>query len=178
MGLVLETPRLRVRSWSVDDTEGALATYGVADVTGWLTPATDRIGDAAAMRAVLAAWAEAEPNLTPPRGRWAIERSADVTVIGGLAIRLLPPYEEDMEVSFQLRPDVWGSGYAVEAATALIRWAFSHDVDELFAVATPHNRRAIATAGRIGMEWVGETDKYYDRVLQIYRIRPDDIAET
>ncbi len=176
MGLVLETPRLRVRSWSVADTEGALATYGVADVTGWLTPATDRIGDTAAMRAVLAAWVEAEPNLTPPRGRWAIERKADGTVIGGLAIRLLPPYDEDLEVSFQLRPDAWGHGYAVEAATELIRWAFTHDVDELFAVAKPQNRRAIATAGRIGMEWVGESDKYYDRTLQIYRIRPDDLS--
>lgn len=177
MAFPLVTERLRLRSWTLSDTEDALATYGVADVTGWLTPATDRIGDAAAMRSVLAAWAEAQVNLARPRGRWAIERRADGVVVGGLAIRLLPPYEQDLEISFQLRPDAWGQGYATEAAAALIGWAFTHhDADELFAVALPDNTSAIATARRLGMEWVGETDKYYDRTLQVYRIRPGDLA--
>ena len=173
----LDTERLVIRPWRTSDTEDALATYGVADVTGWLTPATDHIGDAAAMRAVLTAWAEAQVNMEPPRGRWAIERREDGVVVGGLAIRLLPPYQEDLEVGFQIRPDAWGHGYAAEAATALIRWAFAHDTDELFAVALPENTRAIATAGRLGMQWVGETDKYYGRTLQVYRIRPGDLPD-
>ncbi|WP_214368715.1 GNAT family N-acetyltransferase [Pseudonocardia sp. H11422] len=172
------TDRLRVRHWSVDDAEAALATYGVADVTGWLTPATDRIGDLPAMRSVLLAWVEAQPNLLPPQGRWAIERLVDGAVVGGLAIRLLPPYEEDLEISFQLRPEEWGNGYATEAAGALIRWAFTQDVDELFAVAIPNNTRAIATCERLGMEWVGETAKYYDRTLQVYRIRPSALVDS
>lgn len=176
MAFPLETERLRIRPWASSDTADALATYGVADVTGWLTPATDRIGDAAAMRAVLGAWSEAQLNLAPPRGRWAIERRVDGVVVGGLAIRLLPPYQEDLEISFQLRPDAWGHGYATEAAAALIGWAFTHEAEELFAVARPDNRRAIATARRLGMAWVGETDKYYERRLQVYRIRPGDLA--
>ncbi|MDN5916146.1 MAG: GNAT family N-acetyltransferase [Pseudonocardia sp.] len=177
MESALVTERLLVRSWTLSDTEDALATYGVGDVTGWLTPATDRVGDAAAMRSVLAAWMEAQANLVPPRGRWAIERRADGVVVGGLAIRLLPPYEQDLEISFQLRPDAWGNGYATEAAAALIGWAFTHDeAEELFAVALPDNIAAIATAHRLGMSWVGETDKYYDRTLQVYRIRPGDLA--
>lgn len=178
MGLSLLTDRLQVRSWDLADAEDALATYGVADVTGWLTPATDRIGDIAAMRSVLAVWIENEPQLPAPRGRWAIAHREHATVVGGLAIRLLPPYtEDDLELSFQLRPDAWGRGYATEAAAALIRWAFTHDdVEELFAVARPDNTAAAATARRLGMHWVGETGKYYDRVLQVYRIRPGDLA--
>src|SRR4051794_22316157 len=66
----LTTERLRIRDWTVDDADAALATYGVAEVTGWLTPETDRIGDRQAMRAVLQAWVEAQANLQPPRGRW------------------------------------------------------------------------------------------------------------
>jgi RimJ/RimL family protein N-acetyltransferase len=174
----LTSQRLRIRQWRVDDAEAALAIYGIADVTGWLTPATDRIGDLPAMRAVLHAWVEAQPNLVPPRGRWAIERLSDGVVVGGLAIRLLPPCKEDLEISFQLRPEEWGHGYATEAARALIAWAFTQDVDELFAVAIPHNTRAIATAERLGMQWVGETAKYYDRTLQVYRIRPGDLADS
>jgi RimJ/RimL family protein N-acetyltransferase len=177
--LSLTTKRLRVRHWTVDDAEAALATYGVAEVTGWLTPETDRIGDRQAMRSVLQAWVEAQANLQPPRGRWAIERLADGAVVGGLAIRLLPPRLVDLEISFQLRPEEWGNGYAVEAAGALIRWAFTQDIGELYAVAIPGNTRAIATCERLGMQWVGETNKYYDRrTLQVHRIRPGDLDDS
>jgi hypothetical protein len=37
-------------------------------------------------------------------------------------------------------------------------------------VARRKTRCAIATAGRLGMQWVGDADKYYDLNLQIYRI--------
>lgn len=178
MEFSLTTERLRVRHWTVGDAAAALATYGVADVTGWLTPATDRIGDLPAMRSVLQAWVEAQADLEPPRGRWAIERLADGDVVGGLAIRPLPPRRVDLEISFQLRPEEWGRGYATEAARALIRWAFTQDIGELYAVAIPNNTRAIATGERLGMEWVGETSKYYDRTLQIYRIRPGDLPDS
>jgi hypothetical protein len=29
---------------------------------------------------------------------------------------------------------------------------------------------------RLGMEWVGETDKYHSLRLQVYRLRPADLA--
>jgi RimJ/RimL family protein N-acetyltransferase len=179
MAFSLTTERLRIRDWTVDDADAALATYGVAEVTGWLTPETDRIGDRQAMRSVLQAWVEAQTNLQPPRGRWAIERLADSAVVGGLAIRLLPPRLVDLEISFQLRPEEWGNGYAAEAAGALLRWAFTQDIGELYAVAIPGNSRAIATCRRLGMQWVGETNKYYDRrTLQVHRIRPADLDDS
>ncbi|GAA3849680.1 MULTISPECIES: GNAT family N-acetyltransferase [Amycolatopsis] len=173
----LITDRLVIRDWTADDADAAFAIYGSEEVTHWLTPVMDRVGDVAAMRAVLHAWHEAQPNLPPPRGRWAMERREDGQVIGGLAIRLLPPYEEDLELSWQLHPDAWGQGYATEGSQALIRWAFTQDTDELFAVARPNNVRAIATAKRLGMQWVGETTKYYDLRLQVYRIRPGDLDD-
>ncbi|HKN56476.1 MAG TPA: GNAT family N-acetyltransferase [Amycolatopsis sp.] len=171
----LTTDRLVVRDWTSDDAEAAHAIYGAEDVTHWLTPAMDRVGDVAAMRSVLHAWQEAQPNLPPPRGRWAIERREDGVVVGGLGIHLLPPFEEDLELSWQLSPDAWGQGYAAEASRALTAWAFTQDIEELFAVARPNNTRAIATAKRIGMQWVGETTKYYGLRLQVYRIRPTDV---
>jgi RimJ/RimL family protein N-acetyltransferase len=177
MGNELTTERLVVRDWRLDDAAAALAIYGVDTVTRWLTPAMGQVADEAAMRLVLEAWIEAQPNMTPPRGRWAIERKEDGEVIGGLGIRLLPPYEEDLELSWQLRPDAWGHGYASESGSALIRWAFTQEIDELFAVARPNNTRAIGTAKRLGMSWVGETDKYYNLRLQVFRIRPSDLEE-
>ncbi len=177
MGDGVTTERLLVRDWRLDDAAAALAIYGVDKVTRWLTPAMGQVADEATMRLVLAAWIEAQPNMTPPRGRWAVERQEDGEVVGGLGIRLLPPYEEDLELSWQLRPDAWGHGYAAESGNALIRWAFTQEIDELFAVARPNNTRAIGTAKRLGMSWVGETDKYYNLRLQVFRIRPSDLDD-
>ncbi|MYW96993.1 GNAT family N-acetyltransferase [Amycolatopsis rubida] len=177
MTLPITTDRLVIRDWTTEDAEAAYQIYGSSDVTHWLTPAMDRVSDAAAMRSVLQAWQEAQPNLIPPRGRWAVELRSDGRVIGGLGIRLLPPYREDLELSWQLRPEEWGHGYATEAGRALVEWAFSQDgTDELFAVARPSNSRAIATAERIGMQWVGETTKYYELRLQVYRVRRGDVV--
>ena len=50
-------------------------------------------------------------------------------------------------------------------------------VDEVFAVVRTHNDRGVATARRIGMEWVGETEKYYGLQLQVYRLRQSDLLD-
>jgi RimJ/RimL family protein N-acetyltransferase len=128
------------------------------------------------MRAVLCAWNESHPNLVKPAGRWAIVDTGTGVVLGGLSIRLLPPFEEDLELGCQLAPAAWGQGYATEASHALMHWAFRVGaVDELYAVARPGSHRAVAAALRLGMEWVGETDKYYGLTLQVYRLRASEL---
>lgn len=171
----LTTERLLLRPWQSADADVAHAIYGANEVTRWLTPAMERVNDLDTMRSVLDSWIEEQHTMPAPRGRWAVLQQESGQVIGGLAIRLLPPFKEDLELSWQLRPDAWGHGYASEAARGLARWAFTQDIDELFAVARPNNGRAIATARRVGMEWVGETTKYYDLRLQVFRIRPSDL---
>ena len=47
---------------------------------------------------------------------------------------------------------------------------------EVIALVRPANERAVATVRRIGMQWVGETEKYHDLRLQQYRLRPADLA--
>jgi RimJ/RimL family protein N-acetyltransferase len=98
-------------------------------------------------------------------------------MIGGAVVLPLPPpgEDEDLEIGWQLRPSAWGHGYATEAGHALADWAFRQGTDELLAVARPGNRRAEAAVRRIGMEWVGETEKYYGLRLQVFRLRPADL---
>jgi hypothetical protein len=43
-------------------------------------------------------------------------------------------------------------------------------------VVRPANTRAAATVRRIGMEWVGETEKYHNLHLQEFRLRPGDLT--
>jgi RimJ/RimL family protein N-acetyltransferase len=68
-----------------------------------------------------------------------------------------------------------GPGIRDRGRTALARWAFGKGAGEVFAVVRPANKRAEATVRRIGMDWVGETAKYYDLRLQVFRLRPADL---
>lgn len=176
MDPLLVTDRLTVQGWSVDDAEAALAIYGAVEVTRWLTPAMNRVEDVAAMRDVLRTWSDEQPELLTPQGRWSVRLRDSGELIGGVGIRLLPPSEDDLELSWQFRPDRWGHGYATEVGRAMVDWAFTQDAEELFAVARPNNERAIATAKRLGMRWVGETTKYYGLRLQVFRVRPNELT--
>jgi len=171
----LATERLVLRSWRPDDAEAALDVYGAAEVARWLSPAMDPVHDASDMRLLLQRWIAEESQLIPPSGRWAVELQEDATVVGGAVLLPLPPRGEDLEIGWQLRPAAWGHGYATEAGHALADWAFRQGIDELLAVVRPANRRAEATVRRLGMEWVGETDKYYGLRLQVFRLRPADL---
>lgn len=172
-GDVLRTPRLTLRPWSVDDAEAALAVYGDQEVARWLTPAMDRVPDVAAMREVLDGWAQQERSA--PEGRWAIQLTETGELVGGVAVLPLPPEGEDLEVGLQLAPHAWGRGIAAEAGHAAAHYVFSSGVEELFAVAREQNHRGAAAARSIGMEWVGETDKYYHLRLQVFRLRKGDL---
>jgi RimJ/RimL family protein N-acetyltransferase len=175
---VLVSARLILRSWRVEDAPAALEIYGDPEVARWLSPAMDRVPDLAAMRLLLQQWAAETDRAALPAGRWAIERRSDGQVIGGVILLPLPPGREDFEIGWQLHPGTWGHGYATETTYALAEWAFRHDVDEIFAVVRPGNTRAAATVRRNGMQWVGETSKYFGLTLQVFRLRSADLDQT
>lgn len=174
----LTTTRLVLRAWRLEDAPAALRIYGSTDVARWLSPAMDRVTDLDAMRAVLESWTNEDYRTPIPTGRWAMERRSDGQVIGGVVLLPLPPRGDDLEIGWQLLPDAWGNGYATESTHSVAGWAFGQELDELFAVVRPGNARAAAVARRNGMEWVGETDKYFDLTLQVYRLRPADLARS
>jgi [ribosomal protein S5]-alanine N-acetyltransferase len=169
----LVTERLVLRGWTADDAGQALGAYG--EVARWLAPAMDKIADLAAMRVVLQQWAAEDARMLTPAGRWAIERRQDGQVIGGATLLPLPP-DDEFEMGWQLHPQAWGHGYATEAGLALAGWAFGQGIEQVIALVRPANKRAVSTVGRLGMEWVGETEKYHDLRLQEYRLRPGDLA--
>ena len=175
MAYRLDTDRLVLRGWDTGDAEAALGAYGDAEVARWLTPAMDKVGDLAAMRLLLQQWVAEDARMTTPAGRWAAELRGTGQVIGGATLLPLPP-DEEFEIGWQLRPQEWGQGYATEAGLALAQWAFGQGIEQVVALVRPANARAVATVRRIGMEWVGETEKYHGLRLQQYRLRPGDLA--
>jgi RimJ/RimL family protein N-acetyltransferase len=171
----LVTERLVLRPWEPDDAGAALGAYGDAEVARWLTPVMDRVRDEAAMRVVLQQWVAEDARLLTPAGRWAVELRDGGQLVGGATLLPLPP-DDEFEIGWQLRPDAWGHGYATETGIALARWAFTQGIDQVIALVRPANTRAVAVVDRIGMDWMGETEKYHHLRLQEYRLIPADLA--
>jgi len=172
----ISTQRLVLGPWTPEDAAAGLAIFGNGEVTRWLAPAMEPIHDEAAMAATLERWTREESEAVPPTGHWAVRRRDDEVLVGSVTLRRMPPYEDDLELAWQFSPDHWGHGYATEAARAVAGWAFERSAHELYAVMRLANNRAEKLARRLGMQWVGETNKYYDLRLQVYRLRPPDLA--
>ncbi len=174
--VVLTTPRLVLAPWAPEDAPAALTIFGREEVARWLTPAVDPIHDEVEMRAALEQWAKEDSEVDPPVGHWAVRRAEEDVLVGSITLRRMPPFQEDLELASQFAPEHWGQGYATEASRAVAAWAFQQSAHELFAVVRPANAPAEKLARRLGMQWVGETDKYYDLRLQVFRLRPTDLS--
>jgi len=156
------------------DAEEALGIYGDQQVTRWLAPVLDKVTDLADMQQVLQRWSAEDAQLIAPAGRWAVELRDTGQVIGGASLLPLPP-DDEFEMGWQLGRQAWGRGYATEAGLALARWAFGQGIEQVMALVRPANARALAAVRRIGMDWVGETEKYHHLRLQQFRLRPADL---
>lgn len=173
----LITSRLVLRPWADTDAQDALAIYGDPLVARWLRPVFPRITDERSMHAVLRGWHQRSDEGIDPVGHWAVERQGDGALVGGLSIRELETVDGDLEIGWQLARAAWGHGYAAEAGRELALWGLGHSgVDELLALVRPRNHRGRATARRIGMEWVGETEKHHGLRLRVYRVRYADLV--
>ena len=170
----LEVERIVLRGWDEGDALAALGVYGDERVARWLAPAIERVEDAEVMRTMLERWIDDDSLLLTPAGRWAIEHRENGQLVGGASLLPLPP-DEEFEIGWALHPEAWGRGYATESGLALARWAFDQGIEQVIALVRPANTRAAAMVRRIGMEWVGETDKYYGLTLQIYRLTAPDL---
>jgi RimJ/RimL family protein N-acetyltransferase len=172
----VETARLVLQPWRREDAPEALRLYGDAELVRWMSPAMTTVPDLPSMELVLEHWSAEHARLTPPAGRWAIRARDDGRLVGGASLLPLPPDAEDAEVAYVLLPQERGNGYATEATRSLVRWAFAEGLPEVFVVARPRNVPGIAVAQRLGFQWVGETSKYYDLRLRVYRLRLGDLV--
>jgi RimJ/RimL family protein N-acetyltransferase len=171
----ISTERLILRPWRPGDAAAALVSYGDAEVARWLTPAMEQVPDETVMTHVLKRWIDDNDRMLTPAGRWAVELRTGGGLIGGATLLPLPP-DDEYEIGWQLSRAFWGQGYATETGLALARWAFDQGLEQVIALVRPANNRAEAMVRRMGMEWVGDTEKYHGLRLQEYRLRPADLA--
>ncbi len=80
----------------------------------------------------------------------------DGSVVGKAGFYRLP------EIGFILRPDLWGRGYAFEAASAVVAHVFAtRAIDELVADVDPGNAASLRLLERLGFVETGRAERTY-----------------
>jgi RimJ/RimL family protein N-acetyltransferase len=162
--VLLETERLRIRNWAVEEAPTALDILSRIEVVEWLGDGPPVLcPDLEGARERIERWRGRED---PPLGHWAIEvtdgGALHGRVIGTVLLLKLPNGDGEVEIGWHLHPDAWGHGYASEAARPVLQRGFEAGLEEIHAVTHLTNGPSQALCRRIGMEHRGVTHKWYD----------------
>lgn len=143
----LEGERLRLRWLSERDVPALVAVFGDPEVMRyWAGPAVD---DEAGARGLLAEIRDHFRARTT--FRWGIARRADDGVVGTVSLYQLDFANRRSEIGFALARAHWGQGYAREAVTLAIRFAFEAlDLARLEADVDPRNGASLRVLERLG----------------------------
>ncbi len=169
MSVILETQRLTLRPWSLDDAEAALRIYGDPEVMRFLgVPHKNIAEQREALNRVLPRY----EALGASAGYWAIVEKESGSIAGTLILKPLPGHEE-FEIGWHLAREAWGKGYATEAAAAGLEYGFGvAGHKRLVAVVNPLNERSQAVALRIGMTHAGRVRAYEQELEYFVLERP------
>lgn len=179
MPVILETERLLLRNWSLDDVEAAFRMYGDPEVGRWLGGRV--MADLDAQRAdlerilpIVEGWA--------PRGLgfWpAVDKASGELIGAGLLkpIRYSQGEEDagEIEVGWHLAQAHWGKGFGTEMGRRCLDHGFKQlGLERVIAVAHPENQRSTHIMEKLGMRRVGITQRYYDTETVLYEIDAKD----
>jgi RimJ/RimL family protein N-acetyltransferase len=176
---MIETGRLILRDWSEEDIGPFMRHTNTPAVMRWLGGVRSEAEQQQEIGRIMR-W-QKERGFT----FWAVERKADGELLGfcGLKIADTPgsPIEGMHEIGWRLREDVWGQGYAREAATASLDFAFGTlGADRVVAITFAPNAASWGLMERLGMTRRPELD--YDDMrfptlnpTIVYDIRPGEL---
>jgi [ribosomal protein S5]-alanine N-acetyltransferase len=146
-GVILETARLRLREFTPADAETLEAVLGDPVTMQYYPVAFDRKG--------VELWIE--KNIGRYRhdgyGLWAMLLRSTGELIGdcGCTMQEVEGLNH-VEVGYHVRRDLWGNGYATEAAQACIEYAFTRlGADRVISIIRPENLQSVRVAEKNGL---------------------------
>jgi RimJ/RimL family protein N-acetyltransferase len=139
---VIDTARLRLRAFTLDDVGAVHAIQSRDDVARWLYW---DVRDEDEVRAVL------ESHLArPPEAGVVLAIERDGKLVGHA--NLVVGEHRQGEIGFIVHPDHQGHGYATEAAEAMLELAFeTYDLHRVIGRLEPRNSASASVLERLGM---------------------------
>jgi RimJ/RimL family protein N-acetyltransferase len=163
-GPVLETDRLTLRMWREQDFEPYAEMCADPEIMRYLGGKTfNRLEAWRHMAFLIGHW-----DLLG-YGHWAVEEKASGQFVGRVGF-LNPAGWPGFEIGWTLGRNFWGKGYATEAASRALQFAFD-DLDKTHVISLihPDNKASIRVAERLGETLEGNTELMGNDVL-IYGI--------
>lgn len=146
----IETGRLVLRDWREEDWDPFFAGTNTPEGMRWLGGVMD-VDKQAWQRDRIERYQHELGHTF-----WVVERREDAAVLGMCGLKRANQAggpQGDFEVGWRLRRDVWGQGYAREAATASLDHAFAGlGAPHVLALTVPGNTASWGLMERLGME--------------------------
>jgi [ribosomal protein S5]-alanine N-acetyltransferase len=164
--IVIETPQLQLRTWTLDDAADALVIWGDPAVMKFIDSGRT-LGDLDAVSQALSRAIAAQQ--THGFCVWPVIEKASGRLIGCCGFHAVEDGGE-LELAFHFARDSWGKSYATEAATACVEYAFQTMVASRIVASThPENGASIRVLEKAGFRQAG-TRRYGDIEEQLYEL--------
>lgn len=112
-------------------------------------------------------------SLTDVFGYWMIETIEDQDFVGWVALKKLDQTDQ-IELGYRLLEEHWGKGYAVEAASELLNYAFlTLNLKEVAAIALEENVRSLKVLEKLGMKYQKKA-RFYGFKCCYYQLKRGD----
>ena len=147
---VVETERLRLRSWTPEFKAEFVRRLNTPAVMRWLGGVQDQADCDAGFDRIEGYERDYGHTL------WAAERRSDGALLGFCGLKRVnspgAPFPGDFEIGWRLREDAWGQGFAKEAAIATLDLAFGrYGASHVVALTVPGNESSWRLMLRLGM---------------------------
>lgn len=152
MNVIIETERLILRTFTVDDAPLVYELNSDPEITRYTG---DPLKDLHHAQQVL------EQVILPQyalynHGRWAVHIKPEMEFIGWCGLKARPERNE-IDLGYRFMKSRWGKGYATEAAFACLKYGFEKlNLERIVGRAMPQNTGSIRVLEKCGMQYVGE----------------------
>ena len=164
MVLELRTKRLVLRGWRDADRPVFQALNSDPSVMATIGPVMSRAESDAFMNRIVQRFAETGFGL------WCVDLDGEPIGFTGLSV---PWFRDGIEVGWRIRSQYWGRGYAPEAATECLRYAFDAlELDEVISFTAAINAKSRRVMDKIGLARDPSADFEHPGVAEGSALRP------
>lgn len=169
MPFPIETERLLIRPFTLDDAKGILPVWCDPVVMRWIPSGAITTVEAARAKIgrFMAHHAEYGFSL------WPVRDKLTGRILGDCGLILMEWKGPEVELAYRFGQDSWGRGIATEAAAACLRYGFEvAGLEEIIAVTAPVHTGSRRVMEKSGLQFVGNVTSF-GRELVKYAIHRD-----